>query len=47
VKAGRGQAIYVTECRKEKPNIRKQIWMIISKIDDLKEAYLVEAEEKR
>ena len=47
IKEGKGQSIYITECRKDRPNLRKQIWMIISKIDDLKEAYLVEAEEKR
>jgi len=47
LKKGKGQDIYVTECRKERPNIRKSIWMIICKIDDLKESYLVEAEEQR
>ena len=43
----KGQDIYVTECRKDRPNLRKEVWMINSKIDDLKEAYLVEEEEKR
>ena len=47
LKEGKGQAIYITECRKARPNLRKRIWMIIAKIDDLKESYLVAEEEER